>query len=305
MINVKRIILLAIPLLVIGLIGMAATFTTYKESAAHEESESISFHDNEINEIEIDAENTEINLQTVNEETARVEYTATGKSIQNKEFNTSIEGEKLIIHIEETSLPFFHFDFLYFSKAVLDIYVPEDLVNKIQAKTTNAKIAAVHLQTDELKLHTSNGKIEGEDLETTSIDLQSSNGRIALQDISGEVKANTTNAKISLHSVQGDTNLKTRNGKITLQDISGEITARTNNAAIMLTTQGFDYPMNLETNNGKINITSAKKPENATFDLRTHNGKIRVFDSKDWDITYGNGETLIKAQTGNGGIRIE
>lgn len=323
MINGKRIIILAIFLLLIGIIGMVATFSSYKQSAFYEESESIPINANEINEIEVDAENTEIHLQAANSEEPRAEYTATGKKIKDQEILTSVDGDKLTIQIEETSFSFFDLDFLFRSKATLKIFVPEDTIDKINVKTTNTKIAAVHLQVDELQLHTSNGRIEGKDIETSLFNLQSSNGKIeldniqgdtnvrtsngkiTLENIIGEVKANTNNAKLTLDSIQGNVNVETTNGKVDLQNISGEITAKTNNAAVSIAAKGFDYPMNLETSNGKITIISNKKPENATFDLRTNNGTIRVFDSKDWDITYGNGETLIKAHTSNGGITIE
>ncbi|GIO25280.1 DUF4097 family beta strand repeat-containing protein [Oceanobacillus sp. J11TS1] len=321
--NLKRIIILAAFLLVIGFIGMAATYSSYKEAATYEDTEIIPLQDGELNEIEIDAENTEIHLLPANGSEPRAEYVVKGKNTEEKQLNTSIDGEKLSFHIEENSFSFVDFDFLYHSKSTLYVFLPEDMMQKIDAKTTNAKIAAENIQADELKFHTSNGKIEVKGLEASSVDLQSSNGKITLgdvqgdiniktsnggvtlQNIIGEVTANTNNAKITLDSIQGNTNTQTTNGKITLQNISGEIKAKTKNAAMMIATQGFDYPMDLETSNGKINITSDQKPENATLDLRTTNGSIRVFGSKDWDITYGNGETLIKAHTSNGGIRIE
>lgn len=323
MINRKQIIILAILLLVIGFIGMAATFSSYKEIAFQEKSESIPFQDNEINEIEIDAENTEIRLQPANGEEPRAEYVATGKSINKQELNSSIDGKKLTIHIEENFFSFVDFDFLFRSNTSLNVFLPENMIEKIQVKTTNNKITASDLQVDALQLHTSNGRVEGNNIETSSIDLQSSNGKITLddvqgninvktsnggvdlQDIVGEITAKTSNAKVTLDSVQGNPNIRTTNGKINLRDISGEITAKTSNAAITIATSGFDYPMDLETSNGKVTIKSDQEPKNATLDLRTTNGSIRVFDSKDWNVTYGNGETLIKAHTSNGGIRIE
>ncbi|GAA0322840.1 MULTISPECIES: DUF4097 family beta strand repeat-containing protein [Oceanobacillus] len=323
MINVKRIIILAVILLLIGIIGMAATFSSYKESAFNEESESIPFDADEITEIEVDAENTQIRLQPAHVEEPIAEYTTTGRKSETQELSTSVNGEKLTIQIKETSFPFFDFDFMFHSNAALDIFVPDDMMEKMEVKTTNSKINAADLQIDALQLHTSNGKIEGENIETSFLDIQSSNGKIELQNVQGdtnlntsngkitlenivgEVTANTNNGKIELASIQGNTNVETTNGKVEAQDISGEMKAKTNNAAIHIDTESFDTPMDLQTSNGKITIISEQKPENATFDLRTNNGRIRVFDSKDWDVTYGDGETLIKARTSNGGINIE
>lgn len=323
MINVKRIIIFAVILLFIGIIGMIATFSSYKESAFNEESESIPFDADKITEIEVDAENTQIRLQPANVEEPKAEYTTTGRKSETQELSTSVNGEKLTIQIKETSFPFFDFDFMFRSKATLDIFVSEEMMEKIDVKTTNSKIAAADLHIDALQLHTSNGKIEGENIETSFLDVQSSNGKVVLQNVQGdtniktsngkitleniigEVTANTSNGKIELASIEGKTNLETSNGKVEAQDISGEMKAKTNNAAIHINTENFDNPMDLQTSNGKITIISNQKPENATFDLRTNNGSIRVFDSKDWDVTYGDGETLIKAITSNGGITIE
>ncbi|WP_152655492.1 DUF4097 family beta strand repeat-containing protein [Oceanobacillus sp. CFH 90083] len=323
MITVKRIIILAIFLLLIGIIGMAATFSSYRESAFNEESESIPFQANELNNIEVDAENTEIRLQTANGEEPKIEYTAIGRKLETQELSSSINGETLMIQIKETSSSFFHMDFMFYSKATLDIFVPEDMLEQIYVKTTNGRISAADLQIDSLQLYTSNGRIEGKNIEASLIDMESSNGRIALENtqgdtniktsngkitvenIIGEVTANTNNGKIGIASIQGNTNTETTNGRIEAQGISGEIKAKTNNATIHIETENFEYPMDLQTSNGKIHIISEQAPENATFDLRTNNGTIRVFDSRDWDVIYGNGESLIKANTSNGRITIE
>ncbi|WP_080875301.1 DUF4097 family beta strand repeat-containing protein [Oceanobacillus timonensis] len=323
MITVKRITILAVFLLVIGIIGMAATFSTYKESASYEETESIPFDANELEEIEVDAKNTQIRLHPANGEEPRAEYTATGRKTETQELDTSNDGEKLGIQIEENFFPFFHVDFMFQSHATLDIFIPANMMEKIHVQTTNSKITASDLQINELQLHTSNGRIEGENLETPSLHVQSSNGRIVLNDVQGDVygkssnsrimleniigqvTAHTSNGKIELNSIEGDTTAETTNGKVEAQHISGEMNAKTNNAAINIETVDFNYPMDLQTSNGKITIISEQEPENATFDLRTNNGTIRVFDSKEWDITYGNGDTLIKAHTSNGGITIE
>ncbi|MFD1067169.1 DUF4097 family beta strand repeat-containing protein [Oceanobacillus locisalsi] len=323
MITVKRTFILAIFLLFIGAIGMTASFSTYQESAFYEETESIPFDANELEEIELDAENTQVRLHPANGEEPKAVYSATGKKTERQELQTSIEDGKLAIQIEETFFPFFHIDVMFQSHAALDIFIPENAMEKIDVQTTNSKITAADLQTDELLLHTSNGRIEGEHLEIPSLHVQSSNGSIVLNDIQGDihgttsnskitfdniigqVTAHTSNGKIELASVQGDANMETTNGKIEAQHISGKTNAKTNNAAINIETANFEHPMDLQTSNGKINIMSEQEPENATFDLRTNNGTIRVFDSKEWDVTYGNGDTMIKAHTSNGGITIE
>ncbi|UUI04212.1 DUF4097 domain-containing protein [Oceanobacillus jeddahense] len=305
MITVKRIIILAVFLLLIGIIGMVTTFSSYKQSASYEESESIPLDANEISEIEVDAENTQVRLHPADEEEPKADYTATGRKAETQELLTSIDGEKLTIQIKETPFSFFDFDFLFRSNATLDIFIPEDMMESIDVKTSNSKISAADLQIDELQLRTSNGRIEGNHIEASSIDMQSSNGKIILENTQGDVYVKTSNSKITLDHIIGDVTANTSNGKIEAYYISGEMKAKTNNAAIHIETERFDYPMDLQTSNGKINITSEQEPENATLDLRTNNGTIRVFDSKEWDVTYGDGETLIKATTNNGRIAIE
>lgn len=122
---------------------------------------------------------------------------------------------------------------------------------------------------EKIKAYTASGTIEGQDLEIPSLEVQSSNGRITLKDISGELKA------------------KTKNGRVNIE------------------TESFENPMDLETRNGRITINSNQKPTNAMLDLHTRNGSINVFGSKDWDISYGDGENQIKARTRNGRITIE
>ncbi|WP_442961150.1 hypothetical protein [Pseudogracilibacillus sp. SO30301A] len=60
----------------------------------------------------------------------------------------------------------------------------------------------------------------------------------------------------------------------------------------------------MNTDNGRIDVQSNKEPTNAILDLKTDNGKVRVFGESNWVTVIGNGENIIKLTTDNGSITI-
>lgn len=264
----KMILTLAILLVIVGFIGMAASFSSYSKSANAEKSETIPLEMEAINELQIDTGNTSIYFRPVDEKGPRVEYYAKGRTVNYEKMTSSVEGETQVIKTRQNFFNFFDLDFLFQSKSTFHIYLPDNELEKITAETVN-------------------GVIEANDMEIPSLVASTTNGRITLESIIGNVDAQATNGRINLENIAGETEAKATNGRINV------------------VTEGFDFPMELETVNGKIVIQSNQEPTNATLDLRTVNGSINVFGSKDWDVSYGNGENKIKARTTNGGITIE
>ena len=123
----------------------------------------------------------------------------------------------------------------------LDISIPNN-VKEIFVETTNAKCEFNDIKTSELKCTTSNGKIEIDGCKTDLI------------------------------------NLKTNNAKIQIEDtIALEAIIETTNANIEIENSSFDDLKSNTTNNGiyLVNFDSKKEGE-ASYDLQTTNGKIRI-----------------------------
>ncbi|OZU89592.1 hypothetical protein CIL03_00120 [Virgibacillus indicus] len=237
----------------------------FKEPTSVTQAEEIDKTD--ITAIEILSNNERVEIIPSNEQTIKVELS--GKSNDKKDkFQVEEKGNTLSIETESRDFKLFDFDF--FTKSLtLTVALPEKVY-------------------ESLKVEIDNGSLEAEDLNITDINAATENGRIALKNIGADtVQVNSSN------------------GKIELDHVKGEITGKTNNGKISLVTESLDRALELDTDNGAINIQTEKEPTNAIFDVRVDNGSIKIFGNSNWDTVVGDGDNIIKLTTNNGSIRVE
>src|SRR5690625_5178363 len=98
--------------------------------------------------------------------------------------------------------------------------------------------------------------------------------------------------------------VNTSNGKIRLDHVDGDVFGKTNNGAIEFIRENLDRSIELETDNGKIDIHTKQEPTHVAFDVRVDNGKVSISRSSNWDTIIGSGENLIKLKTNNGSINV-
>ncbi len=139
-----------------------------------------------------------------------------------------------------------------------------------------------------------------------NLQVKSDNGRINVEDLQGEVVLlETDNGQILVKNVVANTvNVETDNGKVVLEHVEGKIKGTTDNGHISLITKKLDWPIDLATDNGSIEIKTETEPENARIDAKTDNGKVAIFGDRDKYVTYGKGKYLIKLLTDNGRITV-
>lgn len=89
-----------------------------------------------------------------------------------------------------------------------------------------------------------------------------------------------------------------------MDNVEGEIRGSTDNGRILLLTNKINWPIDLSTDNGSIEIKTKSEPTNATINAEVGNGKITIFGEETKLKTFGKGESLIKLQTDNGRITV-
>ncbi|HYM62103.1 MAG TPA: DUF4097 family beta strand repeat-containing protein [Thermoanaerobaculia bacterium] len=119
------------------------------------------------------------------------------------------------------------------------------------------------------------------------------------------VNVDNTNGAIELSGVSGNLKLETTNGRITADPASGRLEAHSTNGSIharLLRVDG-DRPLNIETTNGRIEIT-VPPALRATLDARTTNGSVR----SDLPVTVaahsGGGRTSLQGTINGGGPEL-
>ncbi|REB05201.1 hypothetical protein DVB69_15685 [Sporosarcina sp. BI001-red] len=217
--------------------------------------------------ITVFADNAAVEIVPTQDSVTTVEYS--GKTKKNKKFifEAAVKGDTLDVQFKEKRKSFIQFGFSSLD-LTLTVHLPEKQYERLKVETDNGRIIAEQLQAKDINLETDNGKIELKDVDAEEMSVKSDNGRITLENVTGQMKA------------------KTYNGRI------------------YVVTNNLDQSMDLETDNGRIEIQTETEPTNATIDAKTDNGRVELFGQENKHLTFGAGKNLVKLGTDNGRITV-
>jgi len=196
-----------------------------------------------------------------------VEYTGASKKAKFT-FDVDVKRDTLSVQLKEKRKFFFWFGF-HTKDLKLTVSLPEKQYEHMQVESDNGIIHAEDIKAEQLTLESDNGQISLDKVEIELADVETDNGAVILDHVVGEVK------------------VRLDNGRITV------ITENLNN-----------WPLDLETDNGSIEIKTETEPTNATIEAETDNGKISIFGNENKLTTYGKGKNLIDLRTDNGRITV-
>lgn len=256
-------------------------YLVYNSSPAQQEVlEEKSFTEN-IEEMEITVENSRVEIRLSEDETARIVMSG-----NNDDFtlNTEAAGGLLAIEVED-STPFFNFDFNH--SYTLQVYVPASGLDSLSADSNNGTIEVGEIRADELMLEADNGRITLDAVDSERVEIETDNGQIELKDM------------------EADISVRSSNGRILFSDISGKLEAKANNGRIELEADTLDFPVDFDTDNGRIEIRTRNEPANARIEARVDNGNIDVYGRENEETVFGSGEVLIRLSSNNGSITVE
>ncbi len=235
----------------------------------------------QIDDIELTLENSRVDFLPSGDATTRIIVVGNN---DNFTLQTNVSDDRLFIELENKNW----FSLLNFNRSYsLQVFVPTTGLTSLSADSENGRIGAKDIKAAELSLQTDNGRISLESVESETIDAETYNGRIELTNME---------ANMTVH---------TSNGRIVFTDTSGKLEATTNNGRIQLTTDTLDFPIDFETDNGRIEIQTQTEPTNARIETHVDNGRIDIFGQTSEQVTFGKGDTLIKLDSDNGRIVVE
>ncbi len=151
-----------------------------------------------------------------------------------------------------------------------------------------------------VSVRSSNGKIGLTGLGGDT-DLQTSNGSIEVKSHDGPLKAHTSNGQIAASAVQGEIAVSTSNGRIKITDAIGRVDAKTSNGSVdvSLHPEGVG-PLKVDTSNGSISLglSSAVKGQ---LKLNTSNGSVTIDPSlKSQVVSHGKAKAVLQlGESGN------
>ena len=252
--------------LVLVLIGCIGGFLTYHDNSIDINEERV-FKENDITGVEVDSNNAGIEIVPTTDSETKVVLQGRGSSETKGSFTAKVIGKKLVVSWNEKQISFFQLNFIEES-LTLKIIVPEKQYKSISINNDNGKIELADLTVAQVKAESNNGRIHIKNTQSESIEVNSDNGRISLDHVSGSIKGETNNGRISLK------------------------------------TATLDQTIQLETDNGSIEIETEKEPKNVTFDVQVDNGSINILDKYKGSTVIGNGENKVKLKTNNGKIQV-
>lgn len=274
-----RILIIVTVLFLIGVV--AVLYAIYSSDPAQQEVLEEKTFNEEIESMEITVENSRVDFLPSNDGTSRIVLTGNSDDFT---LETNVSGGRLAIEVEDRS-GFFAFGFN--RSSTLQVYVPVNGLASLAADSINGAIDAKDIQAAELSLEANNGRIEVEAVESDKVDVETANGRIKLTNI------------------EADMTVRASNGRIMFTDVSGELQAEANNGRIDLTADTLDFPIDFETNNGRIEIHTKNEPTNARIEARVDNGSIDVYGQDSGEVSFGSGSVLINLVSNNGRIVVE
>lgn len=263
--TLKRLILLAVILITVGLIGSLFTVKSLFQSSELVTEEQI--YNESYEDIVINIDNMNVQLYGSKEKETKIVTSTKEKNKANFQIN---EGILTITVAEPDSLRFTLPNFGLINRVPsVKIYVPEDIYKRINIKSKNGMITAKDLEAEDIVVETINGLVKLESIKSHKTKITTENGLVNLNQMSGDIVSQTTNGKISYKATHID--------------------------------QNIDF----KTVNGLISIETENEPTNVTFDVAVELGQVDIFGSNEQNVVYGAGENAIKLTTSLGKITVK
>ncbi|RKD69583.1 putative adhesin [Sinobaca qinghaiensis] len=217
--------------------------------------------------LSIDINNDSIELLATEDSVTRMEIQ--GLDSENSDEEVTMEVRDDTLFIESADSPQLFNIGLFSEEAKLTVYLPETTYQSVVMKTDN-------------------GNLHASRLDVESMIADTNNGNIGLEEMTGS-----------------RTEVNTANGNVEITEVSGEISGTSNNGDITFSTSAIENPINLETDNGNIEISTETKPANADFAIKTDNGTARLFGEDNSKEVFGEGEIPVTLRSHNGDITVD
>lgn len=270
---IKKLLIAASLLLIIGVIGGIATYKKASELVEIKETESVDF--NGIKRLTVNGISS--NIQLIG--TDKIEddnIVLSGKARKNNpatlQVVVNVENDEIILNALAggNGNKWFNFNVeLFKNNTTLKAYIPKKLLETLEVDMVSGDTKLENLTVNELGIDTVSGDVDGEQLNFK---------------------------KSNIESTSGDVTLKNFNGKLNVDTTSGDIT---------LTKAALTESLELDTTSGNIHITTKEAPENTKFKIDTISGNVNIYERYKKQTSLGDGSVPIFADTVSGNIQFK
>ncbi|MDJ1474113.1 DUF4097 family beta strand repeat-containing protein [Bacillus sp. LS15-K4] len=262
----KKILLVAITCIIIGVIGISQTYEKAVQTAEEGNKEDV-IKNETLKNIEVKLDAGDIVVQKSPDSSFYVKQSG---DVRKQEIRIAEDGDTLKIIGEREKGASFDFSFYNFKiqTSTLTILVPERLYQDI-------------------KVNSSAGQIEMSDVKSD---------RVSVGTLAGEVDLKHITAK----SVEGST----KAGEVNLKKVIGKVTAKTASGDVYVMDHDPKYDVEASSTAGDVDITLLEKPQDAVITGQSAAGDVMIFNEENKNITIGNGSKKISGKTAAGDVTI-
>ncbi|WP_243523637.1 DUF4097 family beta strand repeat-containing protein [Bacillus pseudomycoides] len=263
----KKILLVAVACIIIGVIGISQTYTKAVDAAEKGDKEKV-IKNEAIKNVEIDLDAGDVTVQKGNDSSFYVKQSG---DIAKQKVNIDEQGDTLKIQGKVKKGPSFDFSFLSFGLKTpgITIVVPERSYQEIKVSSSAGEITINDVKSERVEATTFGGDVEIE--------------RVTAKKVEGSSKA----------------------GEVKMKKVSGKVVAKTAGGDVDIVDHDPKYDLEASSTAGEVDIRLLQKPQDATISGKTFAGDVRIFKEEDRNVTLGNGSVKISGQTSAGDVTIE
>ncbi|HHT7190224.1 TPA: DUF4097 family beta strand repeat-containing protein [Bacillus cereus] len=263
----KKILLVAIACIIVGVIGVSQTYKKAVETVEKGTKEEV-IKNEALKNVEVNLDAGDVIVRKSPDSSFYVKQTG---DLSKQELRITEDGDtlKIIGEIEKgVSFDFSFYNF-GFQTPKVTIFIPERSYQDV-------------------KVSSSAGEIEINDV---------TSDRVSAGTLAGDVDLKHVTAK----AVEGST----KAGEVSLKKVTGKVMAKTSSGDVDIIDHDSKYDLEASSTAGDIDITLLEKPQDAVITGQSAAGDVTIFNKENNNITIGNGHTKISGKTAAGDVTIE
>jgi hypothetical protein len=241
--------------------------------------------------LRIDLSGGEVEIEGHDEDSVRVEASASGPGSNAVEFELSGDPRDLRLRSSRRGIAGW-----FGGRVRVRVRVPEEF--SLDVRTSGGSIEVEEVR-GRVELRTSGGNVEVSKIEGP-VELRTSGGSIEAEVIEGDLRAETSGGSIEVKEIDGRVDVKTSGGSLQIHDVDGAVRARTSGGTISVRFSGAPEG-DIETSGGWIEI---EYPEGDGFELDAESSGGRV-ELEERSEMQGTVQThRVRADVNGGGPRL-
>ncbi|QOR65907.1 DUF4097 family beta strand repeat protein [Cytobacillus suaedae] len=257
----KKVVLGALVLLIVGLVGSVATasFSDVFSVNTVEVYEEKTVKANSVETIDVNLSSTDLHFEPISGDDIIVELSGSvSKKIKDQyELVVDQKGDRLEVSLDKLDVMF------YVGVTRIDLNLtlklPEKIYHSILIEASSADVEMRDLRLSEVRTKVSSGDVRFENISTEEIVLETSSGDIQI-----------IKSKADLF------NLAASSGDVIMEDLKGDITVNTNSGSISLENEEVSGNMDFTATSGDVNVHFKSKPTAISLDFKGTSGEGNV-----------------------------